>query len=45
MAEGMLINIYRQGQLQGMVDETQLKGLLERVSEQTQKKAPQIKVW
>ncbi|KAH3771761.1 programmed cell death protein 5-like [Dreissena polymorpha] len=37
MVESMLIQMAQSGQIQGKLNETQLKGLLERVSERTQK--------
>ncbi|XP_033729222.1 programmed cell death protein 5-like [Pecten maximus] len=38
MVENMLIQMAKSGQIQNKIGEDQLKGLLERVSEQTQKK-------
>ncbi|XP_052816792.1 programmed cell death protein 5-like [Mya arenaria] len=37
MIEGMLIQMARSGQIQGKIDETQLKGLLAQVNERTKK--------
>ncbi|KAL4234618.1 Programmed cell death protein 5 [Mactra antiquata] len=37
MVEGMLIQMAQSGQIQGKLNETQLKGLLERVNERTAK--------
>ncbi|XP_045191744.1 programmed cell death protein 5-like [Mercenaria mercenaria] len=37
MVESMLIQMAQSGQIQGKLNETQLKGLLEKVSERTQK--------
>lgn len=38
MVENMLMNMARMGQIQGKLDEEELIGVLERVSEQTQRK-------
>lgn len=38
MVENMIINMARMGQIQGKLDEEELKSLLERVSEHTHKK-------